>query len=367
MMNEEEKKNELPVEEEIDEDFADAALPTPEPEEGETAPEQPEEPAEELVEQAPEEPEPPAIEEQFSSEYDDPRLERIENARIIWNKAYKKTSRIKFFVSITILIVILTAWLIPTILIRDRGLFPLYIGLGAAVAGVVGLLILNYTLRRGDKVKIQAYFQEYFAAINEYTLGDLGAKNIEGSVDSKITKEEFLEGKAFDQAATVGSRDNIVFTYNDMECAMAEAAAQVDGGKALQTIFVGKYLRTHNSVEVSDPEGLLLYFMGNERALPPAKMNQLHLCENGSRYRVYGSSADKKVLTKKVRDALAKIRTDKLLVDVCVVIQTGRTYWYLGYEDDIMVLPNDKPFDPRFVKKYKEQIALILDAALALN
>lgn len=64
---------------------------------------------------------------------------------------------------------------------------------------------------------------------------------------------------------------------------------------------------------------------------------------------------------------MAKIRTNKLLVDVTIVIKSGRTYWYLGYEDDIMVLPNDKMFDPRFIKEYKEQIALILDAALLLN
>ena len=166
--------------------------------------------------------------------------------------------------------------------------------------------------------------------------------------------------------ASVGSRDNITFTYRDMTCALADAAASVDGGKALQTIFVGKYLRTHNKLNVSD-EGLLIYFSGNERALPPEKMKTLHLCERTKRFKMYGSSQDKKVLGKKIRDGLARIRTDKLLVDVTIVIKPGRTYWYLGYEDDIMVLPNEKPFDTRFIKEYRWQIADILETARFMN
>lgn len=357
-----------PAIEEFDDDFADAALPEA-PAAEEEAPIAEPEPEEEVVEQAPEEPaEVPPLEEQFSSDYDDPRLESIEAARIVWHKSYKKMARIKFIVSIVILLGILAGWLIPTLVMRGEGvgMTPLYIGLVAAGIGLAALLIFGYFQRRSDKTHLQEYFQTYFNSINEYTLCDLGVENVEGTVDSKITKEEFLQGGAFDAAASVGSRDDILFTYKGMQCAMAEAAAQIDAGKALQTIFVGKYLRTHNNVEVGK-DGLILYYMGNDRALPPAKLETLHRCENGSKYRVYGASADKKILTKKVRDALAKIRTDKLLVDVTVAIQSGRTYWYLGYEDDIMVLPNDKPFDPRFVKKYKEQIEIILEAALTLN
>ena len=111
----------------------------------------------------------------------------------------------------------------------------------------------------------------------------------------------------------------------------------------------------------------MIYFSGNDRALPPKKLEELHLCETTKAYKVYGASADKKVLSKKVREALAKIRTNKLLVDITIVIKTGRTYWYLGYEDDIMVLPNDKPFDPKFVKQYKDELALVLEAASLLN
>ncbi len=366
MVNEEEKELQ-PVVEEEDDGFTDE-IKKEEPAEAATEESPANEPA--PVDDEPatvvEEEEVPVETVEYSSDYDDERLQKIEDARKVWNKSYKFMSRIKFIVSSVILLGILAGWLIPTILMRDSGAVPLYIGLGCAAVGIVGLLIFGHFQKKHDKAAIAEYFNVYFDAINSYALADQGAENIEGNVDSKITKEEFIEGGAFDALAAIGSRDNITFQYKGMDCAMSEAAGQVDAGKALQTVFVGKYLRTHNTCELSD-EGLIIYFSGNDRALPPAKLESLHLTESSSRYKVYGASKDKKVLTKKVREALAKIRTNSLLVDVTIVIKPGRTYWYLGYEDTLMVLPNDKSFDPRYVKEYKTQIGAILEAAYLLN
>lgn len=359
-MVDEETKTIEPIEEVDDDGFTDEL---PEPVE-ETKEEQKVDEPETVVEEP--EPEPEAEEPSpYDSEYSDPRLENIEQARIVWNKSYKKMARIKFLISTIVLLGILAGWLIPTFAMKDSGLVPLYIGLGCALGGIAILLIFGIFQRKHDKAAIREYFQVYFSSINAYTLGDYGVLDIQGDVDSKITKEEFTESGIF-EVASVGSRDNVVFNYKGMDCALAESAAQVDAGKSLQTVFVGKFLRTHNAVEVSN-EGLVIYFQGNDRALPPKKLEELHLCETTKAYKVYGASADKKVLTKKVREGLAKIRTNKLLVDLTIVIKSGRTYWYLGYEDDIMVLPNDKPFDPRFVKQYKDELLNVLEAATLLN
>ena len=362
--------------EDLDDDFADAHpyVPTPAPEE----------PAEETpapaIEATPAEEELPMTEEEVPEgfepreelpakpdlEYDDASLSSIEEARKEWHHYNKVSGRVKFIYSTTILLGILAGWLIPTLTMRDSGTLPLIIGLCCAVGGIVILAVAGIIRQRMSKSVIRDYFNKYYEAVNAYSLGAIGIDDIQGDVDSKITNEEFLEGGAFDAVASVGSRENITFTYRGMDCAMADAAASIDGGKALRTVFVGKYLRTHNNLQLSD-EGLLIYFSGNERSLPPEKMNSLHLCEHTKRFKIYGSAQDKKVLTKKIRDGLARIRTDKLLVDVTLVIKPGRTYWYLGYEDDIMVLPNDKPFDARFIKEYKWQIADILETARTMN
>ncbi|MCR5348565.1 MAG: hypothetical protein K6E59_03040 [Bacilli bacterium] len=358
----------LPVEDDVDGFTDEVKFEEPKPEE---APEEAksEEKAEEeppvIVEEPEPEPENPDL---YNEEFDDERLSAIEESRQKWNKSYKKMSMIKFIVSTAILLGILAGWLIPTFLLKDASvaLLPLYIGLGCAVVGIAILLIFGFFQRKHDKEQLRNHFNVYFDSVNSYTLGEYGVTDLHGDVDDKISKEEFLESGVFENVASVGSRDNITFSYKGMDCALAEAAAQKDGGKALATIFVGKFLRTHNTVSVSD-DGLVIYYPGNDRALPPEKLDQLHLAESSRAFKIYGSAADKKVLTKKVRDALHTIRTNKLLVDVTLVIKPGRTYWYLGYEDDIMVLPGEKPFNPRFVKQYKDELKLILDASLTLN
>ena len=364
------------VVEDIDDDFTDAHPFVSPVVEEEKAAEEATEPAPEEVEEEEvplteeEEPEEaqniPELAAEPDLEYDDASLTSIEEARKKWNAYNKKSSRIKFLYSTLILLGILAGWLIPSLTMQNAGMVPLIIGLCCAVLGIATLAIAGVLRQKASKKVIRDYFNTFYDAVNAYTLGVLGIDDIQGDVDCKITNQEFLEGGAFDKVTSVGSRDNITFTYRGMDCALADAAGSVDGGKSLQTIFVGKYLRTHNTMKVSD-DGLLLYFPGNDRALPPEKLNTLHLCERTKRYKVYGSAQDKKVLTKKIRDGLARIRTDKLLVDVTIVIKPGRTYWYLGYEDDIMVLPNDKPFDARFIKEYKWQIADILEIARGMN
>ena len=375
--NEEKPEVVAEPEAEIDDDFADAHpyVPAPAVEESAEEPQEEAAPAEESQEdQLPltEEELPEGFEprEELAAEpdleYDDASLSSIEDARKEWHHYNKVSSRVKFIYSTTVLLGILAGWLIPTLTMKNAGTLPLIIGLICAVAGIVILALAGIVRQRMAKNVVRTYFNKYYDAINNYALGCLGIDDIQGDVDSKITNEEFLEGGAFDKVASVGSRDNITFTYRGMDCALADAAASVDGGKALKTVFVGKYLRTHNNLQLSD-DGLLIYFSGNERSLPPEKMKNLHLCEHTKRYKIYGTVQDKKILTKKIRDGLARIRTDKLLVDVTLVIKPGRTYWYLGYEDDIMVLPNDKPFDARFIKEYKWQIADILETARSMN
>lgn len=378
-MNTEEEKNIQPadeenvvdavVEEPNDDGFTDEIIKPAPVTENEENPSEEAKPAEEVLPEdaeVVEEPEVEIPETNYESEIYDPRFDAIENARKQWNGSYRKASRIRFVVNTVVLVAILAGWLVPTLTMKDAGMVPLYIGLACAGVGIAILLIYGHFNNKKNKEQIANYFNAYFTNINSYTLEDFGVKDIQGDVNSKITKEEFLESGVFDKIAAIGSRDNIVFNYKGMDCAMAEAAAQVDAGKSLATVFVGKYLRTHNEVEVSD-EGLVIYFSGNDRALPPAKLKELHITETNSRYKVYGKSTDKKVLTKKVREALARIRTNSLLVDITIVIKSGRTYWYLGYEDDLMVLPNDKHFDSRYVREYKDQLELVLEASLLLN
>ena len=361
-----ENLNEEVKQEEIDEDFADAHPYEPEVKEEAKPVEEAPKPVEEDEEPLPDEPEEEEPE-RPSYEYDDEILSNIETARQDWVRKFKKRSRLKTIISIVSLLVILAAWLVPTLLIRDQGLIPMYIGLGAAFVGAIGLFVYNAINRKKDQELIHEYFVAYYKGINDYAILGNGIASYEGKVEDKITSEEFNEPGLFPESRQIGSRCNIVFNYEGMDCALVDAAAQKDGGKnGLTTCFVGKYLRTHNNLTTTQ-EGLTIYFRGNSRALVPQSLSDKNLLEKTKYIRYYGDSADKKLLTDKVRSALKEIHTNKLLCDATIVLKTGKTYFFLGYEDDIMVLPNEKPFNPKYVKEYKEQLKTFLDIALLFN
>ena len=362
-MEEEKKINPQPVEEEIDDDFADASakkVPEEEPVE---------EPVEEAVEEAPapEQPVQPAKKEPVVYEYDAPELQTIEDARKAWNKSYKKMSLIKMLISILVLFAILAGWLIPTMVMKnpDPPTLPLLIGIGCAVVGIAGLVIFGIFQKKHDNAAIRVYFQQYYDAVNGYVFKDIPVEGLTGLAGDKVSEEEFKASGVYSDCAAVGSRDNITFTYDGIDCAMADAAGQKDTGKALSTLFVGKFLRANNKVTVSEP--IVIYFEGNERSLPPSSLSEMHLVETTKTFKVYGSEKDKNVLTAEVKKCLRAIKTDDLLVDVTLVITSGRTYLYLGYEDTIMVLPNDKSFNPEYLKRYAKQFPVIMNLVKALN
>lgn len=304
--------------------------------------------------------------EQDSYEYQDLALDEIEKARKDFYSSYKKMNRWKIALSIVGLAIIVLFWILPNVLHWGgaNSMVPMMVSLGVAAGVLVALGVMSYVTRKGNDKKIKAYFSVLYGKLNAYLFSGLPVGEIQGSADSKITKEEFQANGMYPKVISIGSRDNITFTYRDMDCSLADCAAQKDAGKAMQTVFVGKYLRTANSFQGSE-NGLVLYFRGNKRALPPESLPNLNLLEKNKTYAIYGDPSDKKFITPKIRGLLKGIHTNKVLVDVAIAIKPGKTYFALGYEDSLMVLPMQKPFNPGPTQEYKEELAFFLELAYA--
>lgn len=310
--------------------------------------------------------EPTKRNEKGNIEYSDERLAEIEKARRQWNKQFKKWSMWKMILTIGSFVIIVAAYLIPTLINKDWTQIGLYIALGCAIAAIAGFIVFGVFQRKAHKKMIHDYFVAYYENVNAYTFEGLNITDISGDFDSKISEEEFKACGMYPNVASLGSRESITFKYEGVDAALADVGAQKDTGKALQTVFVGKYLRMANNIEMSE-EGLIIYFKGNDRAIPPDAIKGLKPIEDNKKFVIYGLNEDKKVLTSEIRSKLKEIRTDNLLVDVAISLKPGKTYFALGYEDTLMVLPNDKPFDPVYVSKYKEQLKFFLDLGLVFN
>ena len=303
--------------------------------------------------------------EQASYEYPDQKLDDIEKARIAFYKEYKKVNAWKIVLSVLGLALIIVFWILPNTLHWGDSMVAMGISLGVAAFVLILLGVMSFVTRRINDKKIKIYFGQLYDSLNSYLFSDIEVSNIQGKVDDKITKEELLACGMYPNVSSVGSRDNITFSYRGMDCALADAAAQKDAGKAMQTVFVGKYLRAANNFKGKE-NGLVIYFRGNKRALPPEVLPKLNQLEKNKFFAIYGDPSDKKYLTPKIRSMLKDIHTNKVLVDVAIAIKPGKTYFGLGYEDSLMVLPMQKPFNPGPTKEYKEELAMFLELAYAL-
>ena len=76
---------------------------------------------------------------------------------------------------------------------------------------------------------------------------------------------------------------------------------------------------------------------------------------------IYGGKDARRVLTPAVKQALNRFVTNDTLLDVAINVRAGKTYVYLGYNDDLMVLPRLDPFNPKPTKQLKKDVDTLFD------
>lgn len=357
---------------EIESDFADevkAEEPAPveetAPEEVEPQPEVNLYKEEEVEEPLPETPNKEKAKNIPSFEYRDENLAAIENARSEFHKIYKKQNLIKWIVTGVSLLFIVLGYVIPNVTEMKNQSWSLYITLGVLLAAIVVLGVYSFISRKKIDQMMNDYFSKFYSFTNAYVFGGRGISNLQGGVADKIQPEDLRACNLYSDIVKVGSRDLISFDYHDEKIKVVDCAAQTRGQKnTLRTVFVGKMVIAPNSY---DGEGIVVYLKGSKRALPPTNLAGLSVLEDHADYVVYGKKGNRKGLTKKALDIIKSIQTDKTLVDLAVSIQPGNTYFLMGYEDTLMVLPLDKPFDPAPTEHYRDDMEKVLSTIDALN
>ncbi len=301
-----------------------------------------------------------------SFEYNDENLAAIENARSEFHKIYKKQNLIKWIVTGVSLLFIVLGYLIPNVVKElQKQSWSLYITLGVLLAAIVVLGVYSFISRKKIDQMMNNYFAKFYSFTNAYTFEGRGISNLQGGVADKIQPEDMRACNLYSDIVKVGSRDLISFDYHDETIKVVDCAAQTRGQKnTLRTVFVGKMVIAPNSY---DGEGIVVYLKGNKRALPPTNLAGLSVLEDHADYVIYGKKGNRKGLTKKALDVIKSIQTDKTLVDLAVSIQPGNTYFLMGYEDTLMVLPLDKPFDPAPTEHYRDDMGKVLSTIDALN
>ncbi len=347
-MEKEEKKIEAAAEA-GESEFSDAEVEQPAVEEPE--PKAEEKPAEEKTEK--QEPGKSEKKEQVAYTYDDSNLANIEAARAGFLKSYSSLRKWSFFPTIALIAVILAAFIVPNSIPGVDPNVSLWISIAVVAVVIVVLLVLSYFKRKKTNVMMKDYFNKFYTYTDEYVFHGTGVTNLQGNIDSKLTREEFEECGLYKDIFSVGSRASLLFNYGGKKCGIADAAAQVRGQKSAVTVFVGKFFRAPNTYK---GEPLVIYLKGNDRALPPTGVDDMDVITEDKTMIVRGNDLAKKSFTKKIKDAVKAFKTDDTLVDLTIKIEEGKTFVLLGYEDTLMILPMEKPFNPGPTAHYRDDM-----------
>ena len=302
-------------------------------------------------------------------QYDDDNLRSIEDARLAFSKDYKKSNLWKWVVTIACLVVIVAGWLVTTIPEVSKAFssvnenFPTIFTLILVGISLVALLVFSSIFKKDIDKKMKTYFAKFYEYQNAYIFPE-SCENLKGSVDSKLDESKLKECGIYKDIAKIGSRACYEFDYQGHHVVMSDAAAQTQDKKALRTVFVGKFAYFQNNYVGED---ILIYFKGNKRALPPTNLVGRNLYKDSKTMVIYGPVSARKVLTHDVQMALSKFDTNKTFVDMAISIKEGMTYIAMGFEDDLMVLPLEKPFNPMPTKEAKKDIAEVLDLITAFD
>ncbi len=297
-------------------------------------------------------------------EYTTEGLKNIEDARQEFAKKYKKRNIAKYIVTGIVLVGLVLGWLLPTLLMdkETSGNWPTYITLIVFVALIIFLGVFSVLSKRSSSKEVNTYIAKYFECSTNYVLDGLDVQNLKGTINDKIQPNELTDSLLYKDVAKVGSRGKLTFEYNNVPVTLVDCSASRPNGRNYVTAFVGKMVSAPNSWE-HDP--VVVYVKGNKRALPPTNLDGLEVVSDTKTMVIYGQSK-KKVLTQKTREAISKIKTDKVLVDCAIAIRPGTTYVMMGYEDSLMVPPFDTPFNPAPTDKFKGDLAIVLEVVESL-
>ena len=297
--------------------------------------------------------------------YESEPLAHIEEERKVFLKKYKKQNSLKWVVSLIALAAVIAVWIVIPNVAKDQSwAMPVMI---SSIVGILALLLVyTFWVRRSINSKMKAYFGIFYEESNRFVFDQEGFEKLEPQVPDKISKEQFTDCEMYKDIIEVGSRGLTAFEYKGVPAMVCDCAGQVKTEKRIAPVFVGKYLFAASNYEGDDP--IIVYLKGDKRALPPTNVEDKKAVHDDDKYIVWSNNSKwNSVVDAKFMKILNKVKLSNDLVDLAISITKGRMFIAMGYDDPLMVLPLEKPYNPNPVKTYKKDIAVVAEFFTLLN
>lgn len=297
--------------------------------------------------------------------YDSEELQAIEDERVKFLGEYRSGNRLKSIIFFIVMFLMVgTFIIIPNVGQGAAWQLPVMISIAVVLLGCV--LGFSFLTRRKMTQKMRNYFSIFYGNMNKYVFGSKSFDKVVFENPGKIEDHLFLDSNLYKDVLEVRSRGATTFGYEQKPVLVCDCAGSVKTDKRVAPIFVGKYLVTGNKYEGKDP--IYIYIKGDQRSLPPTNLEEVKVVKDDAKMAIYSNDSKwEKTLNTKVMKIVNSMKPNKELVDIAISIQPGTTYIALGYDDPLMVIPLDRPFNQEPVKGYKKDVLKACQLAKELD
>ncbi len=315
------------------------------------------------------EPNPNDVDLSKTVEITDVNLKKVEDERKKLLKSVKKQNIIKWITSLVAIGLLVFAWLyfLGNKNFADKP--GIKYGWGISLTAVsIGIIVGYYILsKRVNDNLMSDYLKVYYGAVNAYVFGNTRFKDVHGDVAGKIDQNDFNDCLAYKDVSQLSSRNVVNYTIDGkIKAKICDCAAQQSTVKRLVPLFIGKYLIADNTYTGNDE--IIIYLTGNSKSLPPNNLENLPKVLNSKKMVIHTNNKNyESVVNAKVRQAIAQLVTNNVLVDCFISITKGKTYIGLGYDDCLMVVPLQNAFSPVPMERYKKDMVTVSDIVVNLN
>ena len=297
--------------------------------------------------------------------YDSEELQAIEDERVKFLGEYRSGNRLKSIIFFIVMFLMVgTFIIIPNVGQGAAWQLPVMISVAVVLLGCV--LGFSFLTRKKMTQKMRNYFSIFYGNMNKYVFGSKSFDKVVFENPGKIEDHLFLDSNLYKDVLEVRSRGATTFEYEQKPVLVCDCAGSVKTDKRVAPIFVGKYLVTGNKYEGKDP--IYIYIKGDQRSLPPTNLEEVKVVKDDAKMAIYSNDSKwEKTLNTKVMKIVNSMKPNKELVDIAISIQPGTTYIALGYDDPLMVIPLDRPFNQEPVKGYKKDVLKACQLAKELD
>jgi len=277
--------------------------------------------------------------------------EEVEKMRADLMKGYKTNKRASNIGMVIAFALLVTAIILVSQKNNQACLIAGYVVAGVALVG----LITYYALTKNKFPNLtKKYIDEVTLAINRHVFNDQKFTEMKFYKAEKEDKAEVMADRVYKDISDVGSRNVNKGLFNKHHFSVSELATYKLGDKKKKELtFLGKYIASANDLHF---EGRIIIVKSNY-AKPsdlPTDIEGMEVAEWGE-LKIYfeeGSKDYENILGKKFIANVEKYIIDEYLLNVNIVIWGGRTAAYLSYEDAVVALPFDKPYDDKATEKF---------------